>query len=76
MFGGSVPGGQSAANESWNGTSWTEQDDLSSARSTLGGSGATASSALAFGGYEPPGVINTVEEFTAADFLIKTVTTS
>ena len=64
-YGGSVPGGQSNKTESWNGTAWTEQDDLSSNRATLGGAGATASSSLAFGGYEPPGVISTVEEFTA-----------
>ena len=75
MFGGSIPGGQSAANESWNGTAWTEQDDLSSARSTLGGSGSTAGSSLAFGGYEPPGVINTVEIFTA-DLANKTITST
>ena len=66
---------QSAANESWNGTSWTEQDDLSSARSTLGGAGSTAGLSLAFGGYTPPGNINTTEIFTA-DLANKTITAS
>ena len=60
-----------------NGTAWTEQDDLSSNRSTLGGAGAGASSSLAIGGYtpSPAGSINTVEEFTA-DLANKTITSS
>ena len=75
MFGGSAPGATSAANESWDGTSWTEQDDLATARSTLGGAGATSSSALAFGGYAPPGVQNATEEFTVPE-ANKTITVS
>ena len=65
-----------ANTESYNGTSWTEVNNLSTARHALGGAG-TSSSALAFGG-EPPGSpdTNATEEWTAADFLIKSVTTS
>jgi hypothetical protein len=53
-----------ANTESYNGTSWTEVNNLSTARHALGGAG-TSSSALAFGG-EPPGSpdTNATEEFT------------
>jgi hypothetical protein len=37
------------ATESWNGTSWTEVNDLNTARKKLGGAG-TQPAALAFGG--------------------------
>jgi hypothetical protein len=36
--------------ETWNGTSWTEVNDLNIARSDLAGSG-TNTAALAYGGY-------------------------
>jgi hypothetical protein len=42
-----------ANTESWNGTSWTELNDLNTARRLLGGSG-TNTAALAFGGFLPP----------------------
>ena len=42
---------------------------------SFAGSGDSANSALAFGG-GTPSVTNATEEWTAADFLIKTVTTS
>jgi hypothetical protein len=50
----SFPGGRITARvESWNGTSWTEIADLNTARYSLGTSG-TQTSALAFGGQNPP----------------------
>jgi hypothetical protein len=63
--------------ELWDGSSWTEVSDLSTGRHSLAGAGA-ATSALAFGGSNPsgPGAQNTTEEWSASDFLIKTVTTS
>jgi hypothetical protein len=70
-------GGTSSAalTEVWNGSSWTEVADLSTGRSQIGSSGATNTAALAFGGANP-GYTNVAEQFTAADFEIKTVTTS
>ena len=56
VFGGSnpddpTPSGFSLVNtESWNGTSWTEVNDLNTGRAVLGGAG-TQTTALAFGGY-------------------------
>ena len=72
-FGGQLPANQSKT-EFWNGSSWTELNDLGTARTILAGAG-TTSSALAFGGYTSSRV-GTTEEWTAADFQIKTVTTS
>jgi hypothetical protein len=42
---------------SWNGTSWTEVNDLNTARYILGGAG-TQTAALAFGGFTTPVVAN------------------
>jgi hypothetical protein len=39
-----------ANTESWNGTSWTEVNDLNTAREQAGGAGTDNTSALAFGG--------------------------
>ena len=47
-FGGSTPS-VTAVTESWNGSSWTEVNDLNTARQMLAGAG-TATSALGFGG--------------------------
>jgi hypothetical protein len=54
VFGGRVdppPITATAITESWNGTSWTEVADLSTARNDLAGAGADNTSALAVGGY-------------------------
>ena len=62
--------------EAWNGTSWTEVNDLATARRSLNSQSSNSqTSALVFGGYTTTYVANT-EEFTAADFEIKTVTQS
>ena len=74
VYGGN-PGVGTGATEGWDGTSWTEVADLSTSRYDLAGSGDSANSALAFGG-GTPSVTNATEEWTAADFQIKTVTTS
>lgn len=61
--------------EFWNGSSWTEVADMATARYGAGGSSnGSSSSALAFGGF--PGQKTNTEEFTGADFQIKTVTQS
>ncbi len=51
------------ANEYWNGSSWTEVNDLSTSRVGLGGNG-TTTSALAFGGYP---ITASTEEFTVPE---------
>jgi hypothetical protein len=52
-FGGETPGtGNVANNESWNGTSWTELNDLNTARMHYQVAG-TNTAALAFGGSGP-----------------------
>ena len=51
-FGGTHPSAH-ALTESWNGTNWTEVNDLNTARDT-GGSIGTATSALFAGGFIPP----------------------
>jgi len=73
IFGGNIPS-VTAATEFWNGTTWTEVADLGTARSSLGGAG-TSLAAIGFGGNTPTRTAVT-EEFTAADFQIKSVTTS
>ena len=49
--------------ESWDGSSWTEDNNLNTARDYLGGAG-TQTSALAFGGAPVPSRGTTTEEFT------------
>ena len=53
-FGGAVdtPVGV-ASTESWNGTNWTNENDLNTSRNSISRSG-TQTSALAFGGSIPP----------------------
>jgi len=75
-----VSGGSRSVNcEHWNGSSWTEIANVATGRYGLGGQGSTANAAVAFGGNtaaSDPAGVTTTEEFTAADFLIKSVTTS
>jgi hypothetical protein len=53
VFGGGLPGAPPTANtESYNGTNWTEVNNLNTARRDLGGGG-TATAALAFCGNPP-----------------------
>jgi hypothetical protein len=65
-----------AKTEAWNGTSWSEVADMASARQYVKGGG-TDTSAIVLGGYAPTGAQTAAtEEWTAADFEIKTMTTS
>jgi len=52
-IGGTLSGSVSANTESFNGSSWTEVNDLNTARAYIGADG-TQTSALAFGGNNPP----------------------
>jgi hypothetical protein len=77
MYGGRASPSNLANTESWNGTSWTEQNDLASARNQgMGASSTDSNSAILSGGSTPPGNVATTEEWVAADFEIKSVTTS
>ena len=51
VFGGGPPNKDET--ESYNGTSWTEKNDLNTARRGIAGAGASNTSALAFGGGTP-----------------------
>jgi len=74
-------GGPSTANantEEWDGTSWTETNNLSTGREA-GGSAGNLNNALYFGGSSPalsPTTTNVTEEWSQADFLNKLVTSS
>jgi hypothetical protein len=70
-IGGDDPSADTAKNEFWNGTSWTELADLASAKSNNSGSG-SAALGLSIGG--PPS-LTTTEEWTA-DATLSTVTVS
>ena len=75
-YGGRNSSTNFATTESWNGSSWTEVADLATARyQGTGVSNTTNSSAMLAGGHTTT-IVATTEEWTAADFQIKSVTTS
>ena len=59
-------GNETTVTETWNGTNWTEDGDLSTGRDGGGGSGISNSSGLYFGGRNEPTVYASTEEFTGA----------
>ena len=74
-----VSGGRSpyiASTEFWDGSSWTEISDLATARYNGSASGSSTNGILQGGSTSGTGGSTTTEEWTAADFQIKTVTTS
>ena len=76
IFGGGSAWNAPLANtEFWNGTTWTEIADLATIRAFAGNAGSTATNAMCATGRSTTTIANT-EEWTAADFEIKTVTTS
>ena len=60
-YGGNT-GSVSAKTNSWNGSSWTEVNDLNTARQQGGAAGVDNTSALASGGFTPPSTYQTVVE--------------
>ena len=72
-YGGNTPPATNKT-EAWNGSSWSELNDLSTSASAAGGNG-SSSSALQAGGYNGSTYITTTEEWTA-DLTNKTITTS
>jgi len=71
-FGGGATA--TAVTEEWNGSSWTEIADLSTARQQLGSAGTTAA-ALAFGGNPPATGLAITEEWSNQTFITRTVST-
>jgi hypothetical protein len=63
--------------EAWDGSSWTEVSDMATGRGNLGSAG-PSTAAITAGGYDlqPAPFNNETEVFVAADFQIKSVTTS
>ena len=55
VFGDNVPTGNGARTESWNGSTWTEVNDLNTARGYSGEAGTDNTSGLAIGGETSPG---------------------
>ena len=64
-----------ANTENWNGSSWTELSDLNAAISKAAGAG-TNTSALSFGGNNPPDTISAATEKWTAGPLTVTFTDS
>jgi hypothetical protein len=65
-----VTPGTTAVTECWDGTSWTEVSDLNTARIYIGGSGASNTSALAFGGQTttPPATVANTESWNGSSW--------
>ena len=57
--GGDIATGQTAANESWNGSAWTEVADLNQTKKTMGAAGTDNTTGLVFGGGVPGRTANT-----------------
>ena len=72
-FGGTPPA--TGKTENWNGTSWSEVADLTTARDGLGGAG-TNSLGLAFGGGDAVPVKNATEEWSEPVITIREFTLS
>jgi hypothetical protein len=70
-YGGS-PAGNVALTEDWNGASWSEVGDLSTARTQGSGTG-TSTNALAFGGEVPPAT-GATEEWSSSSISSKVLT--
>ena len=76
VFGGNIADATvKASTELYDGTCWSVQADMNTARRGLGGAGSTSTSALAFAGYTGSDQAAT-EEFTGAGPATKTITTS
>ena len=72
VFGGYVTAA-SAVTEFWNGSSWTEVADMGTSRNYGAGAGPTSTNAIVAGNSANS---TATEEWSAADFQIKSVTTS
>ena len=62
-----APGSLTQGVESWDGTSWTEKNNVNTARYYVGGAG-TQASMIIFGGYFPPTRTNIVEQWNGTSW--------
>ena len=77
IWGGGQPvPSNGAKTEAWNGSAWTEINDLAEGRDSYSNGSGSTTDALNAGGYDGSSPVTTTEEWTAADFQIKSVTTS
>ena len=80
VFGGELPPGgppiYQAKVEGYDGTSWTEVNDLSAVKGAPGGSGSSSTSALSFGGQNPGAVSTATEELTGAGAVTNKILTT
>ena len=74
-FGGEASPGRIANTEGWDGTTWTEIADLAATVGQMGVAG-SSTAGLSSGGYSGTAYVANTEAWTAADFEIKSVTTS
>jgi len=74
IFGG-YTGGFIGVTQEWDGSSWTELADLGTARDSLGGTGNSVTTALAFGGRTPAGAVANTEEWTVPATVTNTTIT-
>ena len=65
VFGGGPP--NTGKTEQWNGTNWTETNDMNTARNALSGAGVYAS-ALGFGGNPAGSVVGLTEEWNGSSW--------
>ena len=63
------PPSYKSESESWNGTSWTETNDLNTARSSAAGQTGTSSSALAVGGYNGSSYVGSNEDWNGVSWV-------
>ena len=66
-YSGSGPGTKYAQTEIWNGTNWTEVNDLNTARSNAGGAGEDSTTALCYAGYTTT-VVAVTEEWNGTNW--------
>ena len=62
--------------EFYNGTTWTEVGDMATTTQSMGYSGTPGGSGTFSAGGQTPSTVAKTEEFVAADFVVKTLTTS
>ena len=74
-FGGNTPP-ETGNTETYDGSSWTEVNNLNNARRLLQGMGTVYTAALAVGGYHPPGYNNFVESWNGSSWTETTETNS
>ena len=74
-FGGLTGSSYLNATEQYNGTNWTELNNLNTARFAVGAAGSTTAG-LAYAGSIPGGNTQATEEWSSSSNVVKTISTS